>query len=217
MSSEVNCTIQIPEIKGLEKDTLTVGRHFYLNCEGTWDKAFDFSKAFAIVDEKSKNTIKIFKIEARNANTFDVDIILYAAGELKTQNLKISDGATEIDLGAQTFKVKSVIESKTEKPPEPFGYMVSELNWPWEYTAAIVIFFIAAVGIILASLMNKMKWRGRIERLRQYDSAVSADSQFYKDVRRAEKKDFPIHDLEKSCKTYIFWSILTTHIFLGIN
>ncbi len=203
MQSEIKCTTQIPEILGLEKDTLTVGRHFYLNCEGLWDKEFDFSKAFAVVDENSKNTIKVFKIEARNSNSFDVDMILYVAGELKTTNFKISDGVREIDLGAQSFTVQSVIDQKTEKPPEPFGYIVSELQWPWQYSVIAVLIFIIVIGSLLAQILNKMKWRGRIDRLRQYDSPLPADSQFYKEIRKSEKKEFPISDIEKHCKQYI--------------
>jgi hypothetical protein len=205
MLNDIKCSIQIPDVPGLEKDALTVGRHFYLSCDGTWDKSFDFSKAFVAVDESNKNTIKIFKIEARNANSFDVDLILYVAGELKTTNFKITDGKTEIDLGSQDFKVKSVIE-KTEKPPEPFGYVVSSLQWPWQYSAGILLFFILTIGCVIAFFMNKLKWRDRIERLKNFDSPLPADSQFYKELRKSEKKDYPMSELERLSKVYILRS-----------
>ena len=140
MLNEVRCSTQIPDVTGLEKDVLSVGRHFYLNCEGTWNREFDFSKASIALDEKNKNTIKVFKIESRNANLFQVDIVLYMAGDIKTSNVKISDGIHEIDLGAQAFKIKSVLEAKSEKPPPPFGYIISQLNWPWQYSAAVLFF-----------------------------------------------------------------------------
>lgn len=206
MLSEARCSIQIPEVIGLEKDVLTVGRHFYLNCEGadgSWDRAFDFSKAFVVLDDKNKNTMKVFKIEARNANSFDVNIILYVTGELKISNFKISDGTHDIDLGAQTFKVKSVLEAKTEKPPEPFGYIISHLEWPWQYSAAALIFFVLSMALVIFIFLNKMKWRGRFERLKQHDSPLLPDSQFYKEIRKSEKKEFLILDLEKILKLYI--------------
>ncbi len=206
MSNEVKCSVQIPDVIGLEKEVLTVGRHFYLNCQGSWDSAFDFSKAFVVLDENNKNTIKVFKIEARNTNTLDVDLVLYIAGEIKTSNFKITDGVHEIDLGAQQFKVKTVLEQKNEKPQEPFGYIVSELNWPWQYTAAAVTVFVFIIAAIIAFFLNQIKWRGRLDRLKNFDSALSPDSQFYKEIRKAEKKDFLMFDLEKICKTYILRS-----------
>ena len=207
--NQIHCKLQIPDVVGLEKDILTVGRHFYLNCEGLRDPAFDFSKATVMLDENSKNTIKVFKIEARNANSFDVDLVLYVAGELKSPSFKITDGSREIDLGAQDFKVKTVIEQAgkpPEKPPEPFGYMISQLHWPWQYSAGLLLFFVLVLASVLAYFLNKMKWRGRIERLKNYDSPIQADSQFYKELRKIEKKDYPIFDLEKICKVYILRS-----------
>ena len=54
-----------------------------------------------------------------------------------------------------------------------------------------------------AIFLNKLKWRGRFERLKQYDSALAADSQFYKEIRKSEKKEFPILEIEKILKLYI--------------
>jgi hypothetical protein len=206
MLNEVKCSTQIPDVVGLEKETLTVGRHFYLNCEGTWDREFDFSKAFVVLDESTKNTIKVFKIEARNANTFDVDLVLYVAGDIRTTQFKISDGQKEIDLGAQTFKVKSVLPQQTEKPPEPYGYALSQLTWPWQYSAAVLVVFLLILASILLTIAYKMKWRGRMDRLKNYDSPLAADSQFYKEIRKAEKNEFPISELERICKVYILRS-----------
>lgn len=203
MLNEVKCSTQIPDVVGLEKETLTVGRHFYLNCEGTWDREFDFSKAFVVLDESTKNTIKVFKIEARNANTFDVDLVLYVAGDIRTTQFKISDGQKEIDLGAQNFKVKSVLPQQTEKPPEPYGYVLSQLTWPWQYSAAILVVFLFILASILLTIAYKMKWRGRMDRLKNHDSPLAADSQFYKEIRKAEKNEFPISELERICKVYI--------------
>ncbi len=209
MLNEVRCSTHIPDVVGLEKETLTVGRHFIINCEGTWDRTFDFSKAFVVVDENNKNTMKVFKIEARNANSFDVDTVLYIAGDIKTTNFKISDGVQVIDLGPQNFKIKSVIEQKGEKPPEPFGYVISQLQWPWQYSAAALLVFILVCAGIIIYFMNKLTWRNRIERLKNHDSPISPDSQFYKEIRKTEKKDFPMDDLEKICKVYLLRSYRT--------
>jgi hypothetical protein len=206
MSNQVQCTTQIPEAEGLENNVLTVGRHFFLNCEGSaesWDRAFDFSKAFVILDENNKNSIKVFKVEARNANSFDVDLTLYVAGDIQTSNFKISDGNHEIDLGPQNFKIKTVIEQKTEKPPEPFGFIVSRLNWPWQYSALAFVLVCAFILTVVGLILYKMKWRGRLERLKNFDSTIAADSQFYKEIRKIEKKDYPSSELEKIFKTYL--------------
>jgi hypothetical protein len=206
MLNEVKCSIQIPEVVGLEKETLTVGRHFYLNCEGTWDRDFDFSKAFVVLDESTKNTIKVFKIEARNTNTFDVDLVLYVAGDIQTTQFKMTDGEKTIDLGAQNFKVKSVLPEQKEKPPEPYGYALSQLSWPWQYSAAVLVVFLFVLASVLLTIAYKVKWRGRIDRLKNHDSPLSADSQFYKEIRKAEKNEFPISELERISKTYILRS-----------
>lgn len=209
MLNEVKCSTQIPDVGGLEKETLTVGRHFYLNCEGTWDREFDFAKAFVVLDETTKNTIKVFKIEARNANSFDVDLVLYIAGDIKTTQFKITDGQKTIDLGPQNFKVKSVLPQQTEKPPEPFGYALSQLTWPWQYSVGILIGFILILAAIITTVIYKMKWRGRLERLKNYDSPLSVDSQFYKEIRKAEKSEYPLPELERIIQVYILRSYRT--------
>lgn len=210
--ADVKCTTNIPDVPDLKAQKLTVGRHFYLACEGNFDKTFDFTKAQFLTDENSKFISRLFKAEARSTESFDVDMTLYTAGKVQFPDMIITDGKIQISLGPQNFEVVSVLpkpdpakQQTGEKvePPKPFGYAVSQLHWPMAYTLIFAGLILAVIiqAILLAA--RTQRWKRLAEVVKAYDSVQTPDNQFYKTIRELEKKDFPIVDVEKAAKTYI--------------
>ncbi len=204
--ADVKCTVNIPEVSDLKSQELTVGRHFFLSCEGTWDKSFDFTKAQFLTDEQTKFVFKLFKAEARSTESFEVDMTLYAAGRVQFPNMIISDGNLQISMGQQTFEVVSVLpkpDPQAKEPPKPFGFAISSLHWPMAYT---VIFAALILAVIVQAIMlaaRSQRWKRLAEVVLAYDSVQAADNQFYKTIREIEKKDYPIAEIEKAAKVYI--------------
>ena len=208
--ADVKCTTNIPDVPDLKAQELTVGRHFFLSCEGNFDKTFDFSQAQFLTDEKSKFISKLFKAEARSTESFEVDMTLYTAGKIEFPDMIITDGQLQISLGKQSFEVTSVIPKppppqpgEKQEQPKPFGYAISSLHWPMAYTlifAALVLVLIIQ-AIMLAA--RSQRWKQLAEVVKAYDSVQTPDNQFYKTIREIEKKDYPIAEIEKAAKVYI--------------
>ena len=184
--SNLSCKSEIPEVKGLEANQMTVGRHLILNCEGDWNKAFDFSKASVKLEANLKNTMKVFKVEARNAEKFDVDMTLYSVGSFEIPDLVLSDGTNEISLGRQQFQLSSVIEkSEDQKPPNPFGPILPlTLSWPAIYAVLFVAVIFSSGLFVIFNLKRRVRFKRLIDTLKTFDSSLDPDVQFYKTIDR---------------------------------
>lgn len=204
--SEVKCTTLIPDVSDLKPQELTVGRHFFLSCQGQWDKSFDFTKAQFLADEKSKYLFKLFKAEARSTDTFEIDMTLYASGQVQFPDMIISDGTLQLSLGPQQFTVASVLpppDPQKPEPPQPFGFAVGSLHWPISYT---LIFAALILAIIIQAIMlaaRAQRWKRLREVVKSFESVQTPENQFYKTVRALEKKDYPMDDIDRAAKVYI--------------
>ncbi|MFN3454564.1 MAG: hypothetical protein ACK41T_06335 [Pseudobdellovibrio sp.] len=204
--STVSCETVIPKTPKLQDDVLTVGRHFYLNCHGDWDKTFDLSQAQFKLDEKHQNFLKLFNVEARDDKNFDINMTVYLAGEMEFPELIITDGKGQISLGKQSFKTESVLpKPDPQKPeqPKPYGYAVGLLHLPMSYVfiAAAILFIIIARALAVA--FQKQKWNRLKEGVKTFESVVPPDEQFYKTIRTLEKSEYPFADIEKAAKIYM--------------
>lgn len=204
----VNCKIEIPEVKGLEANEMTVGRHLLMNCEGNWDKSFDFTKATVKLEDTNKYILKVLKAEARTVSSFDLDLTTYVAGNAQIPEMILTDGVHEISLGSQKFQTKSVLkppqQGQTQEPQKPFGYIFPlRLEWPTVYfvmaAAALVLFLVA----LIFQLRRAARFAKLIADLKEYNSSIEPDLQFYKSLRILEKQDYPIDELEKSFRLYV--------------
>lgn len=204
----VNCKIEIPEVKGLETNEMTVGRHVLMICEGSWDKSFDFSNAQIKLEDSHKYALKVLKAEARNTSFFELNATTYVAGDVQFPEMILTDGVHEINLGPQKFQTKSVLnpspQGQAQEPQKPFGFIFPlRLEWPTLYfilAASAVVLFL--VGLIL-QLRRAARFAKLIADLKEYNSSIEPDLQFYKNLRVLEKQDYPISELEKSFRLYV--------------
>jgi hypothetical protein len=206
---ELNCQLSIPEVEGLTSNQLTVGRHFAFICNGDAG-SFDFTKAQIIAEPANKYDFQLIHAtpnQSQSGITFSM--VSYVTGDIKTTDLKISDMQNEITLKIQPIKVTSVLPPPektaegTVKPQEPFGYNILNLNWPHAYTAFFVIVFCAMMAALITQAMRTHRFRRLSQELKDYDSAIAPDSQFYKHIRLLEKKNYPIRDVERQFHIYV--------------
>lgn len=201
---ELNCQLSIPEVQGLTSNQLTVGRHFYLVCNGEDTGAFDFSRAQLVTDESNKHDFSLIK-----ASKNQFEMVTYMTGEIQAGAIRVTDSVNELSLKIQPFKVTSVLPPPektaegTVKPQEPYGYNILNLNWPHTYTAFFIIVFCAIMAAIITQAMRTRRFRRLSQELRDYDSAIAPDSQFYKHIRLLEKKNYPIRDVERQFHIYV--------------
>jgi hypothetical protein len=208
MAGETNlkCERLIPEVHGLKDQEITVGRHVIFQCEGTWDKIFDFKKTEIKIDEASKYKLKVLKAEARSVSAFDVDMAFYSAGQYQFPDFILTDGTNEIHLGEQKVNVVSVIEKPKDpqQKPEPFGPVFPlKLAWPLSYTLFAATLIILLILYFAWGLRRRYKYIKLILKLKDYDSPIPADRQYYKALQKAAQTDYPLTDIEHAFRMYI--------------
>lgn len=207
---DLNCKLSVPEVKGLTSQQLTVGRHFNFLCDGGDTGTFDFAKAQLITTPATKYDFALLQAVPNQSNPgITFVMVSYTTGDIQTSELKITDSQNEITLKIEPIKVQSVLPPPektaegTVKPPEPFGYNILNLNWPHAYTAFFVIVFCALIAGLITQAMRTRRFRRLSQELKDYDSALAPDSQFYKHLRLLEKRNYPIKDVERQFHIYV--------------
>lgn len=200
---ELNCQISIPEIPGLESNQLTVGRPFDLLCQGE-TAGFNFSQAQLISDVEKTHDFNLKKAAADK-----IEMVTYLTGDIEPTVLKISDSVQELDLKIPAFKVISVLpapqknEEGVVQPPEPFGYNILNIQWPVTYTLLLILISCALIAAFVKQALRARRFRRLSTELKDYESALSPDFQFYKHLRLLEKKQYPIKEVERQFLIYV--------------
>lgn len=214
----MNCEMTIPPIEGLKDGAMSVGRHVLLNCKSDAPispSQFDFTKAQFKLSEAETNKLKLFTVltdapkEAVSGGELQVsqaaiDMTFYYTGPQNISQLVLTDGVNELQLAGPSLNVESVIQpSQDGKPPEPFGPIAPI---PISIPAAYFMYAVGVIVLFLAYSIFKAQrlayYRRLKNKLAQYTSPTAPDTQFYKAIRSAEKKNYPLADLEKAFKLY---------------
>lgn len=203
---ELSCEVVIPEVQGLETSVLTVGRHFILSCQGSWDKSFDLVNAQVSLAEVDPLVYKVFKVEARSTQTLDIEMTGYTAGPLNMAGATLKLDAQNYFLTVKKpIEFKSVIE-KPENPqetPKPFGFALAQLPWPAIYTFAFFGLLFIGVASVIQNIIFKQKMKRLKSVVQSYESVQTPENQFYKLIRAAEKKDFPLSEIHQAFRIYL--------------
>lgn len=203
--AELQCDRLIPEVKGLKDQELTVGRHMILTCQGEIDPGFNIKQSQFKLEEQAKNSVAVLKADFVSPATIAVDMTFYSAGEFKFPDLILIDGKNELHLGAQNFKIETVLEKQADgKPQQPYGAILpASLVWPTLYSLILLGLILVTIGALIASLIRRATYVKLVARLKNYDSITAPDLQFYKSIRASEINDYPLGEIEKAFRLYV--------------
>ena len=200
---ELNCQISIPEIPGLKANQLTVGQPFVLQCQGD-ATGFDFAQARLVLDEAQKHDFRLIK-----ATSDKIQMVTYLTGDIQAGVIKLSDPVQELNLNIPAFKVTSVLpepkknEEGVAQPTEPFGYNILNIQWPLAYTVFSIFISCVVLVAVIMQIRKARRLRRLVRGLKDYESPLSPDHQFYKQIRQLEKKNYPVADVEKQFHIYV--------------
>lgn len=187
-----------------DKEKITVGEHAQISCVGSIDPNFSIEKLEFKLDEANKYILKIFKIKPTSADQYNLDFTIYSPGDYKISDFILTDGGGEVNLSGPNIKVESVVKPSSDgKPVEPFGSILPiSIATPMYYYLLLTALII--IGAIYAVFKAKRLayYKKLKEKLKNFDSPVTADAQFYKSIRVAEKADYPLEQVEKAFRLY---------------
>ncbi len=201
---QLNCQAEIADVPGLEANQMTVGRHLALTCNGEPLTDFNFADAKLAVQDEVNPAYRLFKAEAAGAGV-KLDLTVYKAGEVNLGELTLTDGTHQYQLTANAIKVVSVLKAPAqgEKPQEPFGPIFPvAIEIPSIYLISLGLAFVLVILAVALKIRN-VAYNHRLKLgLRQYDSPISPDTQFYRSIRVGEKKGYELAELEKAFMLY---------------
>ena len=200
---ELKCNLEIPEVSGLSKNEITVGRKLELSCSGEVPSKFNFSQAQFKNEAGQENTYKLLTSK-KDGQNYKLTWTVYRAGNVKIPQLILTDHNQELSLGSQDLNVISVIEQKPNESPKPFGPLFP-LSIPWPVVYFVIAFVIVCglVAWLIQSIYKQFQYRKILESFKKYDSPVDPDLQFYRSIRTSEKKAEPFSDIEHSFYIYL--------------
>lgn len=206
MTIAAACETQIPSVPGLDDDQLTVGRQAELNCKADLSGLeFDFAKAVLKTSEQNPYAYKLIVAKAEGGSAFKLNMVFYSAGEHSLDQLILTDGVNEMALSGKTVTVASVLPPPDPaKPQQPYGAVL-----PMVMSVPPLYYFLLLAGVILLAVAVWRRarkfayYRDLKNKISSYGSPISPDSQFYKNIRAAEKNDYPLAKLDEAFRLYV--------------
>lgn len=190
----IQCKTEIPAGEGLKDNEITVGREFFLACEGEFPKNLNQEKLHFVLDEAHKYQIHLLSFEFRSPTQADMKITAYKTGNIQFQDLQITDGTETLSLGPVQYDVQTVIEQQPQQagqpaqPPQPYGPIgPATMAVPMLYWAVLASAVTVALGSVAAFAYRNIQRRNMIERLKEHDSALSPLAQFHQNFRRLQR------------------------------
>jgi hypothetical protein len=198
--ASIQCTVDIPNVSGLEDNQLTVGREFYLTCKGEWPKTLKQESLTFVGDENLKYQMKLVGFEFRSPEEADIKVTSYVAAKYQFPQLVLTDGEQQVDLGPVQFAVQSVLPPQgAQEKVEPFGPFGPAT------IAVPVLYWLVLVGtLVLGGILVALKiWRTHqrremLLRLKEHDAALSPLQEFHQSMRRLQRANPVFYGKEAS-------------------
>jgi hypothetical protein len=191
---EAQCQIDIPKGKDSESPELTVGKVFFVRCDGDWP-AVEPAQVQLPIPEADQHKLKLLGFEFTSKSQAQLTVTSYKPGSHQLKNLQLKVGDQNITLSDLQFTVKSVINPQ-EPPPEPYG-PVGPFQLPLPLWYLLGFFLI----LLLAAGFSVYRWRVRAEKkrllseMRLQEMVQEPFFQFYSTVRKLQRSSFNGTDL----------------------
>lgn len=167
---------------------LTVGSEFYLSCQGEWPKNLNRDSIKFVLQPEQKYQIQLLSFEFRNPSLVDIKVTSYLVGQHRFENLTLTDGNQQVQLGPVDYVVQTVQAGEPVK--EPFGPIgpvaipIPNLYFVILFSSLLLVFILIAFKI-----RKKMQRKKLMESLREYDSVLSPIQQYYQSLRKLQREN----------------------------
>jgi hypothetical protein len=196
--ADLQCKLEIPKIEGLKDQELTVGREFFLSCDGEVPKTINRDKVHFVLKPENKYQLQLLGFEFRTSSVVDLKVTSYLAGQHHVEGVQLTDGEFTVALAPVDFTVQTVLEPPAaptqpgEQPAkqEPYGPIgPAVIGIPLVYWASFLA-VLSVMGLFAAFRFYRIAQRRRmLERLRQHDSALSPIAEFHQNMRRLAREN----------------------------
>lgn len=188
----IQCKTEIPPLEGLKENELTVGREFFLACEGDFPKDLAPEKLAFVLKPEQKYQIQLLNFEFRSQTNADIKVTAYKAGRVQFQDLQLTDGTQTLSLGPVEYAVQTVLppseQGQQQAKQEPYGPIgPASLTVPMLYWV-ILAGLVGLVALLFAGKIYRfIQRRNMLERLKEHDSALSPLAQYHQNLRRLQR------------------------------
>ncbi|MBK9321571.1 MAG: hypothetical protein IPM97_01195 [Bdellovibrionaceae bacterium] len=184
--TSIQCKVDIPKVQGLEEGLLTVGREFFLICDGEWPKDLVQDKVFLESEGAQKYQLTLLGFEFRSLTEADLKVTSYLPGRHKFPNLILSDGVKKIELGPVEFQVQSVLTpGEKVEPYGPFGPALIPI--PFFYWIVLVFIFGLMSLVIGLRIWRHNQRKAMLEKLKQHESSMTPLQEFHQSMRKLQR------------------------------
>ncbi len=169
-------------IKNSPKDgQWTVGELIDMSCEGP-TVAFQSTDLQFKLPEKAQYQLKIVTVDKQTDNQIELKATSYNAGQHPLKELFLTDqGQERVQIESFTLPVKSVLESKEQKPFGPV--MAVKMTYPpWVWMSVLITLLIVLLFAFFR-LRRRSQMKKVLEALKEHNTALGPYNQFNKDIR----------------------------------
>lgn len=184
--ADIQCRMDIPKEEGEDTVALTVGRTFFLNCEGPWPQIKPESVELRL-DRENQDRLKLLQFSFVSPTEAQLLVTSYKTGDHKLKAVQLVAGDQSVVLGDLSFTVNSVMNPQ-EPVKEPYGPMGPfGLRLPIWYPLAL------AAVVIAVCLYIAYRWRLRrqkqklLQDMRLDEYAKDPFFQFYQSARKMQR------------------------------
>ncbi len=184
----IQCKVDIPKVQGLDDGLLTVGREFYLICDGEWPKDLAQDKISFEGETAQKYQLKLLGFEFRTLTEVDLKVTSYLAGGHKFPNLILTDGEKKVELGPVEFQVQSVLtQGEKVEPYGPFGPATIPVPiFYWLVLVGVLVLVSVSIGF---RVWRHNQRQAMLEKLKQHESSLSPLQEFHQSMRKLQRSN----------------------------
>lgn len=178
------CRLEIPKVEGLEDNVLTVGREFFLDCRGEFQKIERLDDwKFSFSDPQMSLGLHLLRSEFVTKENIKFVVTSYRPGPHSFSPLQLKKSEDVIDLGKVNFEVQSVIQAQ-EATVEPFGPMAIGMGWPMKIWAALGLIVVLLAVLVFVKLRRHMQKKTLLEELSRHDSSATPLAEVHQHYRK---------------------------------
>lgn len=203
-SSSLNileCKASIPSVAGLEEGKLNVGRSIELFCHGPVSSDFNMS---SLQLKSESHYIKLLKAERLHESGLKLIVTSYTVGNDVLGKITLSDGKIQYLVKAENLNFESVLVPKPDgSQPDTYGPILPiKMNFPILYWVFLALVILGLLIFISVKVRRFLYYKSLKNELKNYESAIDPDTQFYRTLRSLEKKVYPLSELERAFRLY---------------